>query len=115
MSRQDESVAGETRRLAYVSDPRTHAEDDGRASAEQRRLDLAMRVGVTLGVVGLLTTLVIIVLYLTGGQTPGTWAYFVALAAPLGFAIVLAALVGVALRRRRDSLRGTDQAGSQAD
>ena len=98
-----------------MTDPRTHAEDDGRPSTEQRWLDAAMRVGVALGVVGLLTTVVIIAVYLTGGQTPGTWAYIVALTAPLGFALVLAALVGVAVRRRRDTLRGTDQAGSQAE
>lgn len=98
-----------------MTDPRTRAEDEGWPSTEQRRLDMAMRVGVALGVVGLTTTVVIITIYLSGGQTPGTWAYLVALAAPLGFAIVLAALVGVAVRRRRASIRGTDQEGSQAE
>lgn len=98
-----------------MRDPRTHAEDDGRPSTEQRWLELSMRVGVALGVVGLLTTVVIIAVYLSGGQTPGTWAYLVALTAPLGFAGILAALVGVAVRRRRASIRGTDQAGSQAE
>ena len=98
-----------------MTDPRTHAEDDGRPPTEQRWLDVSMRVGVALGVVGLATTVVIIVVYLTGGQTPGTWAYLVALTAPLGFALILAALLGVAVRRRRASIRGTDQAGSQAE
>lgn len=98
-----------------MTDPSSRPDDAGHPPAEQRWLENAMRVGVALGLVGLVTTTLIIVVYLSGGQTPGTWAYLLALTAPLGFAIVLATVVGVAVRRRRDALRGTGRTGSQAD
>lgn len=83
-------------------------------ATEQRSLDLAMRVGVALGVVGLVTTAVIVVLYFAGADLPGTWAYGVAMLAPLGFGIILVTLVAVALRRRRaglaDGAGGNDEA-----
>lgn len=77
-------------------------------------LDLALRVGGVLLVVGLLTTAVIIGLYLAGAPTPGTWAYLLAMTAPLGLFIVLVSLLGVAMRRRRASLDGQQDPGSQA-
>jgi uncharacterized RDD family membrane protein YckC len=80
-----------------------------RPDAAQRSLELAMRVGVALGVVGLVTTAVIVALYIVGAQTPGTWAYGLAMLAPLGFALILLAIVGVALRRRRVTI---DERGS---
>lgn len=75
-----------------------------RPAAEQRWIDLAMRGGVALGVIGLSTAAVIIVLYFAGAELPGTWAYGVAMLAPLGFGLILVALVAVAVRRRRASL-----------
>lgn len=71
---------------------------------EQRWLSAATRVGGVLVAVGLVTTLVIVGLYLTGSPTPGTWAYVVAMLAPLGFGLILVTVVVVALRRRRDGL-----------
>lgn len=80
-------------------EPPTHRPD-----AAQRSLELAMRVGVALGAVGLVTTAAIIVLYYVGAETPDTWAYGLAMLAPLGFALILVAIVGVALRRRRATI-----------
>jgi len=77
-----------------------------RPAREQRVLDLAMRVGVALGAVGLVATAVVVGLYLIGVATPGTWAYLVAMLAPLGFGLVLVVLVVVALRRRRSGMQG---------
>lgn len=74
--------------------------------AEQRWLDRALRVGGVLVVVGLVMTGVIVALYFLGQATPGTWAYGVAMLAPVGFGLILAAVVGVAIRRRRASLAG---------
>jgi hypothetical protein len=77
-----------------------------RPAREQRALDIAMRVGGALGVVGLVATAVIVGLYLVGETTPGTWAYVVAMLAPLGFGLILVVLVAVAVRRRRSSMQG---------
>ena len=82
---------------------------------EQRRLDSALRLGGVLVVIGLVAAAVIIALYYLGAPMPGTWAYFVVLLAPAGFAVVLAALVGVALRRRRDAMTGSPRPGERAD
>ena len=73
-------------------------------AAEQRALDVAMRVGVALGAIGLVTTAVIVTLYFAGAELPGTWAYGLAMLAPLGFGIILVTLVSVAVRRRRAGL-----------
>ena len=70
----------------------------------QRALELTLRVGGLLVVVGLATTVVIVARYLVGAPTPGTWAYGVAMLAPLGFGLILLALVGVAVLRRRAGL-----------
>ena len=82
---------------------------------EQRRLDSALRLGGVLVVIGLVAAAIIIALYYLGAPMPGTWAYFVVLLAPVGFALVLAALVGVAVRRRRDAMTGPPRPGEQAD
>lgn len=84
-----------------------------RPAAEQRPLDVAMRVGVAMGVVGLATTAVIVVLYFVGAELPGTWAYGLAMLAPLGFALILATLVAVAVRRRRASIDDSAAAPGQ--
>lgn len=89
------------------------ADPPSRPATEQRSLDLAMRVGVALGVVGLVTTAVIVVLYFAGAELPGTWAYGVAMLAPLGFGLILVTLVAVALRRRRAGL--ADDGGDHDD
>jgi len=85
------------------------------STPEQRRLDSALRVGGVLVVVGLVAAGVIIALYYLGAPMPGTWAYFVVLLAPAGFALVLAALIGVAVRRRRDAMTGPGAPGERAD
>ena len=59
--------------------------------------------------VGLVTATVIIGLYLAGADLPGTWAYGLAMLAPLGFGLMLTGLLGVALARRRSAVR-TDRA-----
>ena|GEM_PF-3624866 len=82
--------------------------DESRAGRAQHRLRVLLVAGGVLVVVGLLATLLIVGEYLLGLPTPGTWAYGVAMLAPVGFALLLAGLVGVALARRRDAL------GSQA-
>ena len=74
-----------------------------------------MRVGGMLVVIGLVAAVVIIALYYLGAPMPGTWAYFVVLLAPAGFALILAALVGVALRRRREAMTGSGGPGERAD
>lgn len=76
----------------------------GSPAGEQRALDVALRVGVVLGVVGLVTTAVIVTMYFAGAELPGTWAYGLAMLAPLGFAVILGTLVSVAIRRRRASI-----------
>jgi hypothetical protein len=73
-------------------------------SAEQRWLERALRVGGVLVVVGLVMTVVIVSLYFAGEATPDTWAYGVAMLAPVGFGLILVSLVGVAVRRRRASM-----------
>lgn len=75
-----------------------------RAGRAQRRLRALLWVGGALVVVGLLATLVIVGEFLLDVPTPGTWAYGVAMLAPLGFALLLVGLLGVALARRRDAL-----------
>lgn len=85
------------------------------STPEQRRLDSALRVGGVLVVVGLVAAGVIIALYYLGAPMPGTWAYFVVLLAPAGFALVLAALIGVAVRRRRDAMTDPGAPGERAD
>jgi hypothetical protein len=67
----------------------------------QRLLERLLLVGGVLVAVGLVATAVIVALYLAGAPTPGTWAYGVAMLAPLGFGLLLVGLVGVALARRR--------------
>jgi hypothetical protein len=93
-----------------MSTPPDPAVPSPRPAREQRALDLAMRVGVALGVIGLVMTAVIVVLYLIGATTPGTWAYAVAMLAPLGFGLILVTLVVVAVRRRRSSIGATQPA-----
>jgi hypothetical protein len=85
------------------------------STPEQHRLDTALRVGGALVVIGLVAAAVIIALYYLGAPMPGTWAYFVVLLAPAGFALVLTALVAVAVRRRRDAMTGSPHPGEQAD
>lgn len=65
-------------------------------------------------VIGLVTTAVIVVLYLVDATTPGTWAYAVAMLAPLGFGLILVALVLVAVRRRRATLSDAGRDGPEA-
>lgn len=83
------------------------APDSTRGSAQpapdQRWLELVGKVGGALVAVGLVATVVIIGLYLAGRPTPGTWAYGVAMLAPLGFGMILLAVAAVALRRRQGS------------
>ena len=57
-------------------------------------------------VIGLLTTVVLLVEYFVGAELPGTWAYALAMLAPLGFGLILLGLVVVAVRRRRATLAG---------
>ncbi len=76
----------------------------GRPAREQRSLDVALKVGGVLVLVGLLTMVVLLVEYFVGAELPGTWAYVVAMLAPLGFGLILIALVVVAVRRRRATL-----------
>jgi hypothetical protein len=78
--------------------------DDG--AREQRGLDLVVKAGGLLVAIGLLTTVVLLVEYFVGADLPGTWAYVVAMLAPLGFGLILLGLVGVALRRRQATLAG---------
>lgn len=80
-------------------------------------LERVVRIGGALVLVGLLTTAVIVVLHLTGRQTPGTWAYLVAMLAPAGFAAILLAMLAVAVRRRRATLAdgSSDRAGADRD
>ena len=85
------------------------------SAPDQRRLNAALRVGGVLVVIGLVAAAVIIALYYLEAPMPGTWAYFVVLLAPAGFALVLTALVGVALRRRRDAMTGPSGPGERAD
>ena len=85
------------------------------SAPEQRRLDSALRVGGVLVVIGLVAAALIIALYFLGAPMPGTWAYFVVLLAPAGFALVLAALIGVAVQRRRDAMTGSPRPGERAD
>jgi hypothetical protein len=75
-----------------------------RAERAQRRLRALLWVAGAMVAVGLLATMVIIGEFLLGLPTPGTWAYGVAMLAPLGFALLLLGLLGVALARRRDAL-----------
>jgi hypothetical protein len=83
------------------------APDAGRASGRaQRRLRVLLAVGGVLVVVGLAATLVLVGEFLLDLPTPGTWAYGVAMLAPLGFALLLVGLLGVAVARRRDAVRG---------
>lgn len=89
-----------------MSAPPDPAIPSSRPAREQRALDLAMRVGVVLGAVGLVATAIIVVLYVVGAPTPGTWAYVVAMLAPLGFGVILVTLATVAVRRRRSSIDG---------
>ena len=83
-------------------------------------LDTATRIGGLLVVVGLVTMVVILLLYLTGSSTPGTWAYLLAMLAPFGFGLILTTLLVVAIRRRRETLsvgsptRDVDGPGSDA-
>jgi uncharacterized RDD family membrane protein YckC len=81
-----------------MSPPSTSAE------RAQRRLRVLLGVAGALVAVGLAATVVIVGEFLLGIPTPGTWAYGVAMLAPLGFALLLLALLGVALARRRDAL-----------
>jgi hypothetical protein len=78
-----------------------------RADRAQRRLRALVWVAGALVVIGLLATVVIVGEFLLGLPTPGTWAYGVAMLAPLGFALLLLGLLGVALARRRDALAGS--------
>ncbi len=78
----------------------------GRPAREQRGLDVALKIGGVLVVVGLLTMVVLLVEYYVGADLPGTWAYVVAMLAPLGFGLILLGLVVVAVRRRRATLSG---------
>lgn len=71
----------------------------------QRMLSRLVAVGGTMVAVGLVTTTVIIGLYLAGATLPGTWAYGLAMLAPLGFGLMLVGLLGVALARRRSAVR----------
>lgn len=83
-----------------------------RSAPGQRVLELTLRAGGVLVVIGLATTVVIVALYLVDATTPGTWAYGLAMLAPLGFGLILLALLGVALVRRRAGLatgRGRDR------
>lgn len=73
-------------------------------ASQQHRLDVAVRVGGVLVGVGLVAATVIIGLYLANQPMPGTWAYGIAMLAPLGFAVILVSLLGAALQRRRGSL-----------
>jgi hypothetical protein len=75
-----------------------------RAARAQRRLRALLWVAGAMVAVGLLATVVIVGEFLLGLPTPGTWAYGVAMLAPLGFALLLLGLLGVALARRRDAL-----------
>jgi hypothetical protein len=79
--------------------------DGPAAGRAQRRLRVLLLVGGVLVVVGLGATLLVVGEYLLGLPTPGTWAYGVAMLAPLGFALLLAGLLGVAVARRRDAVR----------
>jgi hypothetical protein len=74
------------------------------AARAQRRLRVLVVVGGALVVVGLLATLVLVGEFLLDLPTPGTWAYGIAMLAPVGFALLLVGLLGVALARRRDAL-----------
>jgi len=98
---------------APVPDDGTSMPDEGpsqrgprRSSREQRVLETALKVGGVLVVIGLLTTVVLLVEYFVGAELPGTWAYVVAMLAPLGFGLILIGLVAVAVRRRRATLAG---------
>jgi hypothetical protein len=115
----DESVVGALRTLVRVTTGPVPDDDgstaDGGAwpqgnsrppAREQRSLDTALKAGGVLVVVGLLTTLVLLVEYFVGADLPGTWAYVVAMLAPLGFGLILLGLVVVAVRRRRATLTG---------
>ncbi len=77
-----------------------------RSAREQRALETALKVGGVLVVIGLLTTVALLVEYFFGAELPGTWAYAVAMLAPLGFGLILLGLVVVAVRRRRATLAG---------
>ena len=88
-----------------MTEPSTHVPGGASPAREQRRLDAALRVGGVLVAVGLVTVVVILTLDYLGAPMPGTWAYGVVLLAPLGFAVILVALAGVAVRRRRDAVR----------
>lgn len=71
-------------------------------------------VGGVLVAVGLLATLAVVGEYLLDLPTPGTWAYGVAMLAPVGFALLLVGLLGVALARRRDVLEAPEDRGGTA-
>lgn len=113
----DESVVGALRSLVRVTTgpvPEDGSPAEGgawpqptnRPAREQRSLDTALKAGGVLVVVGLLTTVVLLVEYFVGADLPGTWAYVVAMLAPLGFGLILLGLVVVAVRRRRATLTG---------
>jgi hypothetical protein len=85
-----------------------------RAERAQRRLRTLLWVAGAMVAVGLLATVVIVGEFLLGLPTPGTWAYGVAMLAPLGFALLLLGLLAVALARRRDAL-GAPVAPSRPD
>jgi hypothetical protein len=67
-------------------------------------LRVLLVVGGVLVAIGLLATVVVVGEFLVGLPTPGTWAYLVAMLAPVGFALLLVGLLGVAVARRRAAL-----------
>lgn len=77
-------------------------------SRTQRLLERVAVVGGVLVVIGLVAAAVIVGLYLAGRATPGTWAYAVVMLAPLGFGLILVALLAVSIGRRRDGRSRAD-------
>lgn len=69
------------------------------SGAERPARDAFVTAGVGLMVVGILMLVVILIDYYAHAAMPSTWAYFVAMLAPAGFAVLLGRLTYIALRR----------------